>query len=80
MQQNAVQVFTSVFKKTEIIIMKIIKRNSSEAEFDRDKIANAIRKANFASDPSERVTELAIENMTDAVTASCACLGRAPVV
>ncbi|MBQ9664297.1 MAG: anaerobic ribonucleoside-triphosphate reductase [Oscillospiraceae bacterium] len=60
--------------------MKIIKRNSSEAEFDRDKIANAIRKANFASDPSERVTEEAIQNMTDAVTASCACLGRAPGV
>ena len=60
--------------------MRIIKRNSSEAEFDRDKIANAIRKANFASDPSERVPEEAIQAMTDAVTAACAALGRAPGV
>ena len=60
--------------------MRIIKRNSSEAEFDRNKIANAIRKANFASDPSERVPEEAIQAMTDAVTAACAVLGRAPGV
>ena len=60
--------------------MRIIKRNSSEAEFDRNKIANAIRKANFASDPSERVPEEAIQAMTDAVTAACAALGRAPGV
>ena len=60
--------------------MRIIKRNSSEAEFDREKIANAIRKANFASDPSERVPEEAIQAMTDSVTASCAALGRAPGV
>ena len=60
--------------------MRIIKRNGSEAEFERDKIANAIRKANFASDPSERVPEEAIQAMTDAVTASCAALGRAPGV
>jgi len=63
-----------------IRFMRIIKRNSSEAEFDRDKIANAIRKANFASDPSERVPEEAIQAMTDAVTAACAALGRAPGV
>ena len=60
--------------------MRIIKRNSSEAEFDREKIANAIRKANFASDPSERVPEEAIQAMTDAVTAACVALGRAPGV
>ena len=60
--------------------MRIIKRNGSEAEFDRNKIANAIRKANFASDPSERVPEEAIQAMTDAVTAACAALGRAPGV
>ena len=60
--------------------MRIIKRNGSEAEFEKDKIANAIRKANFASDPSERVPEEAIQAMTDAVTASCAALGRAPGV
>ena len=60
--------------------MRIIKRNGSEAEFERDKITNAIRKANFASDPSERVPEEAIQAMTDAVTASCAALGRAPGV
>jgi len=48
--------------------------------FRRNKIANAIRKANFASDPSERVPEEAIQAMTDAVTAACAALGRAPGV
>ena len=50
--------------------MRIIKRNSSEAEFDREKIANAIRKANFASDPSERVPEEAIQAMTGATISS----------
>ncbi len=60
--------------------MKIIKRNSTEVNFEPNKIANAIRKANFASDPSERVSEADIGTMTEAVTAQCAALGRTPGV
>ena len=60
--------------------MRIIKRNGAETEFQRDKIASAIRKANLASDPSERVPEEAIQSMTDAVTSACTMLGRAPGV
>ncbi|MCR5136754.1 MAG: anaerobic ribonucleoside-triphosphate reductase [Oscillospiraceae bacterium] len=60
--------------------MKIIKRNSTEEEFDSAKIAAAITKANLAAEPMERVTENAVREMTEAVTAACEALGRAPGV
>ena len=37
--------------------MKLIKRNGSEATFDRAKIAAAIAKANAAVDEDDRITE-----------------------
>ena len=60
--------------------MRIIKRNGSEVEFDSSKIAVAITKANNQAEPSERVSEEDIQDMTDKVTATCELLGRAPSV
>ncbi len=60
--------------------MKIIKRNGAEAEFDSGKIAAAIAKASQAAEPSERLSEEDIQEMTEKVTATCELLGRAPSV
>ena len=60
--------------------MKIIKRNGAEAEFDSEKIAAAIAKASEAAEPSERLSESDILDMTEKVTATCELLGRAPSV
>ena len=60
--------------------MKIIKRNGAEAEFDSQKIAAAIAKASQAAEPSERLSEEDIQEMTEKVTATCELLGRAPSV
>ncbi|MGN1234461.1 MAG: anaerobic ribonucleoside-triphosphate reductase [Christensenellaceae bacterium] len=43
--------------------MKVIKRDGSTTDFDRSKIANAIRKANDAVDEWERVSEDQIEEI-----------------
>lgn len=51
--------------------MKIIKRNKQEIEFDKNKIANAIRKANESVPDIFRMTERDIEDITDVVTHQC---------
>ena len=43
--------------------MKVIKRDGSTVDFDRSKIGIAIRKANDAVEPDERVDEETIENI-----------------
>ena len=45
--------------------MKVIKRDNSVCDFDRSKIAIAIRKANEAVDPEDRATEKQIESIVD---------------
>ena len=41
--------------------MKIIKRNGAEAEFDRNKIVNAITKANLSVAEPSRMKDIYIE-------------------
>ncbi len=60
--------------------MKIIKRNGSEAEFDKSKIAIAIGKANEAIEEAYRITPLQIERIVESVVISCETLGRSPGV
>ncbi|MBR5144275.1 MAG: anaerobic ribonucleoside-triphosphate reductase [Clostridia bacterium] len=60
--------------------MKIIKRNGSEAIFDRSKIFAAVKKANEAVEPIHRITDAEIEALTDRVTDRCEGLGRATEV
>ncbi len=60
--------------------MKIIKRNGSEAEFDKQKIAVAISKANNAVEESCRITPLQIDRIVESVVISCETLGRSPGV
>ncbi|MCQ2070214.1 MAG: anaerobic ribonucleoside-triphosphate reductase [archaeon] len=56
--------------------MKIIKRNGSEVEFDRDKIINAIQKANKTEGESE-LTDRQIESIALNIEDHCRDLGRA---
>lgn len=58
--------------------MKIIKRDGSEVEFDRSKIANAIKKANSAGVPE--LTEDWIETLALTVEKDCAKMKRAVTV
>ncbi len=60
--------------------MKIIKRNGSEAEFNKEKIAIAIGKANNAVDEAVRITPLQIERIVESVVIACEALGRSPEV
>ena len=60
--------------------MKIIKRNGSEVEFDNAKIYSAVKKANEAVEPSHRISENDIANVTKLVTEKCISLGRTPEV
>ena len=48
--------------------MKIIKRNGEEAVFDKEKIVNAIRKANKEVFNGDRLTEEQIQEIADGVT------------
>ena len=57
--------------------MKLIKRNGSEAIFDRQKIYNAVEKANAAVAEQDRITEHQIDKITDKVTKKCEKLARA---
>ncbi len=57
--------------------MKLIKRNGSEATFDRAKIYSAVEKANLAVDEGARIKEKDIEKITAAVVKRCEKLGRA---
>ncbi len=57
--------------------MKLIKRNGSEAVFDGEKISVAVRKANVAVEEKDRITEKAIELITENVVRGCEAMGRA---
>ena len=56
--------------------VKIIKRSGQEAEFDKNKIAEAIRKGNKEIDELSRISEEQILAITDAVTQECESMGR----
>jgi len=60
--------------------MKIIKRSGAEAQFDRSKIAAAIRKANEATDSPKELTDQQIESIALGIEELCASLGRASSV
>ena len=53
-----------------IFIMKIIKRNGSEAAFDISKIIVAIGKANATVDESIRMTPVQIQRIAESVVLS----------
>lgn len=57
--------------------MKIIKRNGAEEEFNRDKIKNAVSKANKSVRENERLSNEQLEEITDKVTKICSEMGRA---
>ena len=57
--------------------MKIIKRNKSEADFNVNKIAVAVSKANAVVPESERLTDVQIERIADSVQKQCEKMGRA---
>ena len=60
--------------------MKIIKRNGSEAEFDREKIVSAVTRANATMEEEHRITAVQIGRIADSVVISCENLERAPSV
>ncbi|MBQ2708560.1 MAG: anaerobic ribonucleoside-triphosphate reductase, partial [Clostridia bacterium] len=60
--------------------MKIIKRNGSEAEFDRAKIVSAITRANATMEEEHRITAVQIDRIADSVVIGCENLERAPSV
>ncbi len=57
--------------------MKIIKRNKTEADFNVNKIAVAVSKANSVVPESERLTPVQIERIADSVQKQCEAMGRA---
>ncbi len=57
--------------------MKLIKRDGSEAVFEREKIAAAIMKANEAVDEDERITVGKVNKIAAQVASRCEKLGRA---
>ena len=60
--------------------VKIIKRNGAEEIFNGDKIYAAVEKANLAVDPSQRISNEKIQEITDRVISRCHSLSRAPGV
>lgn len=58
--------------------MKIIKRNGTEVEFDKYKIAIAIDKANKSVGKQDKLPDIQILNITDIVTNKCMELGHTP--
>lgn len=56
--------------------MKIIKRNGKEVDFDADKIYAAIKKANESVPESERMREMTVHLITNAVTEECRLMNR----
>ena len=60
--------------------MKVIKRNSSEVNFDISKIITAITKANEAVEEAARMTPMQIKRIAEAVELSCIRMNRAPGV
>ncbi|MCQ2084801.1 MAG: ATP cone domain-containing protein, partial [archaeon] len=57
--------------------MKIIKRNGSEAEFDRQKIVKAIEKANTADNCAPELTRRQIDYISLCISDHCEEVGRA---
>ena len=60
--------------------MNIIKRNGSEAVFEKAKILAAVGKANASVQEKDRIPDVLAERVTERVTARCEGLGRAPSV
>ena len=60
--------------------MKVIKRNSSEVNFDLSKIVTAITKANNAVSEEARMTPMQIRRIAEAVELNCIRMNRAPSV
>ncbi len=60
--------------------MRVIKRNSTEVNFDISKIITAITKANEAVDEDARMTPMQIKRIAEAVELSCIRMNRAPGV
>ena len=60
--------------------MKIIKRNKSEVDFNVNKIAVAVAKANNVVPESEKLTPMQIERIADSVQKQCEKMGRALTV
>ena len=57
--------------------MKIIKRNGSETTFDRQKIVNAIRKANDSGEGKRELTDRQIEYISLVIEDYCNDVDRA---
>lgn len=57
--------------------MTIIKRSGAEAPFDKEKIANAITKANASVDEAERIPPERIRGIADWIAGIAASTGRA---
>ena len=57
--------------------MKLIKRNGAEVIFEGEKIAAAVRKANFAVDEADRISEESVKTVTANVIKDCEKMGRA---
>jgi len=60
--------------------MKIIKRDGTEAIFDKNKIEIAISKANLSVNKSDRLSIDTIKYIADEIETKCESLGRAPSV
>ena len=60
--------------------MKIIKRSGEEVAFDKEKIIEALKKANKDVAERDRISEGALYAIADVVTEQCESLGRAPQV
>ena len=60
--------------------MNILKRNGSEAVFEKAKIPAAVGKANASGQEQDRIPDVLAERVAERVTARCAGLGRAPSV
>lgn len=56
--------------------MKVIKRNGSEADFDKNKIQTAITKANESVEEHQRMNEASINSITDLVAKNCEVMNR----
>ena len=69
--------FVIFYSNKEYFYMKLIKRNGSEAEFDKNKIYLAIEKANLAVEENDRIRQSEIRKITDKIVKRCEKLGRA---
>lgn len=60
--------------------MKVLKRNGWEDDFDSQKIADAVTKANAEVNEEDKINEARIQKIANAVEALCAKLGHIPSV